>query len=154
MLSTVWPFRMCFFSQFGACRAKNVYATRKRLFTRKSTKRSLPSRPKQRQWYHSTRLNEFYKAACNFIMQASMVFCFWKNCPTTIFLKNPFTICLFTVMATNAAAESFLNSSVELRSNKVYKAIRRRVPLVRYLHYIVPLQTLGRKERKNRMKMI
>ena len=32
------------------------------------------------------------------------------------------------LMATNAAAESFFNSSVELRSNKVYKAISRRVP--------------------------
>ena len=34
------------------------------------------------------------------------------------------------LMATNAAAESFFNSSVELRSNNVYKAISRRVPLV------------------------
>ena len=97
VLSTVWPFRMCFFSQFGGCHAKNVYATSKQLFSRKSTKRSLPSRTKQRQWYHSTRLNERYEPAFIFIIQASMVFCFWKNCATTIFLKNPFTICLFTV---------------------------------------------------------
>ena len=63
-----------------------------------------------------------------------MIYCFSSHSGTVA--MNPETFvrgfgrAAAYLMATNAAAESFFNSSVELRSNKVYKAISHRVPLV------------------------